>query len=170
MKAVVGALLVLLLAGADAFSGGFAGQAVARRGVTATSTLSMKVFDWKRREDDSYRLDLVKDGGISQATLFPSPGSRHRKKRKGRGIAAGQGASCGFGMRGQKSRSGPGVRAGFEGGQQPLYRRLPKLVGRPTGPGHTKKEFTLISLDALNSAAEGSTVSFVTLQEQGAPP
>lgn len=42
-------------------------------------------------------------------------------------------------MRGQKSRSGPGVRAGFEGGQNPLYRRLPKLVGRPMGPGHTKK-------------------------------
>lgn len=72
-------------------------------------------------------------------TLKPAPGSRQRHKRKGRGIAAGQGASCGFGMRGQKSRSGPGVRAGFEGGQQPLYRRLPKLVGRPMGPGHTKK-------------------------------
>lgn len=72
-------------------------------------------------------------------TLKSSPGSRHRHKRKGRGISAGQGASCGFGMRGQKSRSGPGVRAGFEGGQTALYRRLPKLVGRPMGPGHTKK-------------------------------
>lgn len=72
-------------------------------------------------------------------TLKSAPGSRHRHKRKGRGIAAGQGASCGFGMRGQKSRSGPGVRAGFEGGQTALYRRLPKLVGRPMGPGHTKK-------------------------------
>lgn len=76
---------------------------------------------------------------IAVDTLKPAPGSRHRHKRKGRGIAAGQGASCGFGMRGQKSRSGPGVRAGFEGGQTPLYRRLPKLVGRPMGPGHTKK-------------------------------
>lgn len=76
---------------------------------------------------------------VAVDTLKPAPGSRHRHKRKGRGIAAGQGASCGFGMRGQKSRSGPGVRAGFEGGQQPLYRRLPKLVGRPMGPGHTKK-------------------------------
>lgn len=76
---------------------------------------------------------------VAVDTLKPAPGSRHRHKRKGRGIAAGQGASCGFGMRGQKSRSGPGVRAGFEGGQTPLYRRLPKLVGRPMGPGHSKK-------------------------------
>lgn len=76
---------------------------------------------------------------VAVDTLKPAPGSRHRHKRKGRGIAAGQGASCGFGMRGQKSRSGPGVRAGFEGGQTALYRRIPKLVGRPMGPGHTKK-------------------------------
>lgn len=61
--------------------------------------------------------------------LGPQPGSRKKAKRKGRGISAGQGASCGFGMRGQKSRSGPGVRKGFEGGQMPLYRRIPKLRG-----------------------------------------
>lgn len=66
-----------------------------------------------------YRLD----------NLGPQPGSRKKAKRKGRGHAAGQGGSCGFGMRGQKSRSGPGVRRGFEGGQMPLYRRLPKLRG-----------------------------------------
>lgn len=76
---------------------------------------------------------------VAAHTLKSAPGSRQLPKRKGRGIAAGQGASCGFGMRGQKSRSGPGVRAGFEGGQTPLYRRLPKRVGRPMGPGHTKK-------------------------------
>ncbi|PKI60454.1 hypothetical protein CRG98_019108 [Punica granatum] len=61
--------------------------------------------------------------------LGPQPGSRKKAKRKGRGISAGQGASCGFGMRGQKSRSGPGVMKGFEGGQMPLYRRIPKLRG-----------------------------------------
>ncbi|GMN38568.1 hypothetical protein TIFTF001_007798 [Ficus carica] len=61
--------------------------------------------------------------------LGPQPGSRKKAKRKGRGISAGQGNSCGFGMRGQKSRSGPGVRRGFEGGQMPLYRRIPKLRG-----------------------------------------
>ncbi|KAL2905140.1 50S ribosomal protein L15 chloroplastic [Bienertia sinuspersici] len=61
--------------------------------------------------------------------LGPQPGSRKKGKRKGRGHAAGQGGSCGFGMRGQKSRSGPGVMKGFEGGQMPLYRRIPKLRG-----------------------------------------
>ncbi|GAB2280062.1 60S ribosomal protein L15 [Dionaea muscipula] len=61
--------------------------------------------------------------------LGPQPGSRRRAKRKGRGHAAGQGKTCGFGMKGQKSRSGPGIRKGFEGGQMPLYRRIPKLRG-----------------------------------------
>lgn len=61
--------------------------------------------------------------------LGPQPGSRKNRKRKGRGHAAGQGGSCGFGMRGQKSRSGPGARIGFEGGQTALYRRIPKLRG-----------------------------------------
>jgi large subunit ribosomal protein L15 len=51
----------------------------------------------------------------------PKAGSKRRKKRIGRGIAAGQGASGGFGMRGQKSRSGRPTRPGFEGGQMPLY-------------------------------------------------
>lgn len=58
---------------------------------------------------------------------LPKAGSQKRRRRVGRGIAAGQGASCGFGMRGQKSRSGRPTRPGFEGGQMPLYRRIPKL-------------------------------------------
>jgi large subunit ribosomal protein L15 len=57
-------------------------------------------------------------------SLQSQPGARRRKLRKGRGIAAGQGASCGFGMRGQKSRSGRPTRPGFEGGQMPLYRQF----------------------------------------------
>ena len=97
--------------------------------------------------------------------LKPAPGSRQKKKRKGRGIAAGQGATCGFGMRGQKSRSGRPTRAGFEGGQNPLYRRLPKYVGRPTGPGHTKTIYNPISTDVLGKVGAGSTVSFDTLLE-----
>ena len=64
-------------------------------------------------------------------SLKSQPGARRRKLRKGRGIAAGQGASCGFGMRGQKSRSGRPTRPGFEGGQMPLYRRIPKLKHFP---------------------------------------
>ena len=68
---------------------------------------------------------------FSLNNLQSQPGARRRKTRKGRGIAAGQGASCGFGMRGQKSRSGRPTRPGFEGGQMPLYRRVPKLKHFP---------------------------------------
>ena len=116
--------------------------------------MSMKIFDWKARADTA-TAEALND----VENLHPAPGSRQKKTRKGRGIAAGQGASCGFGMRGQKSRSGPGVRKGFEGGQQPLYRRLPKYVGRPTGPGHTKTVYNTIKLDELNGVASGETVN-----------
>ncbi len=125
----------------------------------STCSLSMKVFDWKRREADESAINDVDNYEFRVDTLKPAPGSRPPKTRKGRGIAAGQGATCGFGMRGQKSRAGRPVRAGFEGGQQPLYRRLPKFVGKPLGPGHLKKEYNLIKLDELNNAAPGSTVN-----------
>ena len=131
---------------------------------TRSSNLSMKIYDWKRRTADESAIHTEE---FTFDNLRSAPGSRKRKNRKGRGIAAGQGASCGFGMRGQKSRSGRPTRPGFEGGQQPLYRRLPKFQGRPTGPGHSKKLFNLIKLDELNGADEGSTVSFDTLLEAG---
>ncbi|CAM6103491.1 unnamed protein product [Calypogeia fissa] len=97
--------------------------------------------------------------------LSPQPGSRKRNKRKGRGIAAGQGASCGFGMRGQKSRSGSGVRPGFEGGQMPLYRRLPKLKGIAGGMGAGLSKFVTVNLRDIEAAnfAEGEEVSLETL-------
>ncbi len=121
--------------------------------------MSMKIFDWKKRADTATieQLNDVENTEFTFDNLTPAPGSRKNKKRKGRGISAGQGATCGFGMRGQKSRSGPNVRNGFEGGQQPLYRRLPKFVGRPTGPGHTKTEYNIIKLDELNGVAAGET-------------
>ena len=71
-------------------------------------------------------------------------------------------------MRGQKSRAGRPTRPGFEGGQQPLYRRLPKFAGQPPGPGHQKEIFNLIKLDELNACDEGSTVNFDSLFEAGA--
>merc|ERR1719464_218270 len=104
------------------------------------SSLTMKLYDWKRRTADESVLNDVEETEFTFGNLKAAPGSRKRKNRKGRGIAGGQGATCGFGMRGQKSRSGRSTRPGFEGGQQPLYRRLPKLVGRPMGPGHKKKD------------------------------
>lgn len=99
--------------------------------------------------------------------LKPAPGSRHRRKRKGRGIAAGQGGSCGFGMKGQKARSGRSVRPNFEGGQTPLYRRLPKFVGRPMGPGHTKTLYALIKPEHLNACEDGENVNVEMLKERG---
>jgi len=80
-------------------------------------------------------------------TLKSNTGSRKKKLRKGRGIAAGQGASCGFGMRGQKSRSGRPTRPGFEGGQMPLYRRVPKLKHFEI---INQKNFSIINLEKLN--------------------
>merc|ERR1719217_1552629 len=124
------------------------------------SAVQMKVFDWKTRDTAPPELETITLG-----SLKPAPGSHQKGKRKGRGVSAGQGVTCGFGNRGQKSRSGRSVRPGFEGGQIPLYRRLPKFVGRPTGPGHTKTEYEIIKLSYLNSMPEGSEVDYAALYE-----
>jgi large subunit ribosomal protein L15 len=135
---------------------------------TSSSSLTMKIFDWKRRTADESVWNDLDVTEFTVDTLRSAPGARKRKTRKGRGIAAGQGATCGFGMRGQKSRSGNPVRPGFEGGQNPLYRRLPKFVGQPTGPGHTKTIYNVISTDALAQVKEESAiVNFAKLQELG---
>lgn len=94
----------------------------------------------------------------------PKAGSQKRKRRIGRGIAAGQGASGGFGMRGQKSRSGRPTRPGFEGGQMPLYRRIPKLKHFPL---INRKQYTLINVAALASLAAESEVNLASLMEVG---
>lgn len=94
----------------------------------------------------------------------PQAGSKHRKRRVGRGISAGQGASCGFGMRGQKSRSGRGTRPGFEGGQLPLYRRVPKLKHFPVV---NRKVFTIINVGALSELEAQSEVTLESLLETG---
>jgi len=129
---------------------------------------SMKLFDWKRREADESGLIRYDSQEFKMDNIRGAPGSTHRKMRKGRGISAGKGATCGFGMRGQKSRSGRPTRAGFEGGQTPLYRRLPKLVGRRPGPGHSYEVFSLVQLPQLSGVAEGAEVDFDALLELGA--
>jgi large subunit ribosomal protein L15 len=96
--------------------------------------------------------------------LSPKPGSKHRKRRVGRGISAGQGASCGFGMRGQKSRSGTGTKPGFEGGQMPLYRRIPKLKHFPL---INHKEYTIINVKKLASLESNTEVTLESLMERG---
>ena len=97
-------------------------------------------------------------------SLKANAGARRRKLRKGRGIAAGQGASCGFGMRGQKSRSGRPTRPGFEGGQMPLYRRVPKLKHFPIV---NPKAFTVVNVSALNQLKDGSKVNLDSLVKVG---
>ena len=97
-------------------------------------------------------------------SLKPNNGSRKKKLRKGRGIAAGQGASCGFGMRGQKSRAGRSTRPGFEGGQMPLYRRVPKLKHFQI---INQKFFSIINLSKLNDFKENDTVNIYSLVKKG---
>ena len=95
--------------------------------------------------------------------LQPAAGSRKVRNRVGRGIATGNGKTSGRGHKGQKARSGGGVRPGFEGGQNPLFRRLPKR-------GFTninRKEFAIVNLDALNRFEDGTEVTPALLVETG---
>ena len=93
-------------------------------------------------------------------TLKSNIGSRKKKLRKGRGIAAGQGASCGFGMRGQKSRSGSPTRPRFEGGQMPLYRRVPKLKHFEI---INQKNFSIVNLSKLSDFKDSEIVNIDSL-------
>ncbi|WP_044641897.1 50S ribosomal protein L15 [Risungbinella massiliensis] len=95
--------------------------------------------------------------------LKPATGSRQTRKRVGRGMASGLGKTSGRGHKGQKARSGGGVRPGFEGGQNPIYRRLPKRGF--TNPN--RKEYAVINMDALNRFPEGTEVTPELLIEEG---
>ena len=101
---------------------------------------------------------------ISLNSLKSNVGSRKKKLRKGRGISAGQGASCGFGMRGQKSRSGRPTRPGFEGGQMPLYRRVPKLKHFQI---INQKSYSIINLKYFKDFKEGQVVNLDSLVKKG---
>lgn len=95
--------------------------------------------------------------------LKPAEGSRQERKRKGRGIGSGNGKTAGKGHKGQNARSGGGVRPGFEGGQTPLFQRLPKR-------GFTninRKEYAVVNLDALNQFEDGTEVTPALLIETG---
>lgn len=95
--------------------------------------------------------------------LKPSEGSRKVRNRVGRGIGSGNGKTAGKGHKGQNARSGGGVRPGFEGGQMPLFQRLPKR-------GFTninRKEYAVVNLDKLNGFAEGTEVTPELLLETG---
>ncbi|MGQ0514263.1 50S ribosomal protein L15, partial [Bacillus sp. D-CC] len=93
----------------------------------------------------------------------PAEGSRKVRNRVGRGIGSGNGKTAGKGHKGQNARSGGGVRLGFEGGQTPLFRRLPKR-------GFTninRKEFAIVNLSTLNRFEDGTEVTPELLLETG---
>ena len=92
-------------------------------------------------------------------TLQPTPGSRHPRKRLGRGPGSGTGKTSGKGHKGQNARSGGGVRPGFEGGQLPLFQRLPKRGFKNVN----RKDYAIINLDDLNAFSAGDVVSPETL-------
>lgn len=95
--------------------------------------------------------------------LKPAEGSTKAPKRLGRGIGSGTGKTAGKGHKGQKARSGGGVRPGFEGGQQPLYRRMPKR-------GFTnifKKEYVVLNVRDLERFENGAVVTYESLFEVG---
>ncbi|MGM7724602.1 50S ribosomal protein L15 [Metabacillus sp. Hm71] len=95
--------------------------------------------------------------------LKPAEGSRKTRNRVGRGIGSGNGKTAGKGHKGQNARSGGGVRPGFEGGQTPLFQRLPKR-------GFTninRKDYAVVNLDKLNRFEEGTEVTPELLLETG---
>ncbi len=94
--------------------------------------------------------------------MRPRPGSRHRVKRLGCGESSGHGKTSGKGHKGQKARSGGSIRLGFEGGQMPLIRRLPK---RGFNNAAFHKNYAVVNLDALNTFKEGSVVNESSLRE-----
>ena len=90
-------------------------------------------------------------------------GAKTEGFRKGRGMGSGNGKNCGTGNKGQKSRSGGGKAPGFEGGQTPLYRRLPKF-GFTNG---AHKEYAIVNVGSLNKFKEGTVVDATLLVESG---
>ncbi|NMB34361.1 MAG: 50S ribosomal protein L15 [Clostridium sp.] len=95
--------------------------------------------------------------------LQPAPGSSKLPKRKGRGHGTGNGKTAGRGHKGQKARSGGGVRPGFEGGQMPLYRRLPKRGFNNI----FAKVYTEVNVSELNVFDNGTVVTEELLKEKG---
>ena len=95
--------------------------------------------------------------------LSPAPGSNQKAYRKGRGNGSGNGKTAGRGQKGQWSRSGGGVRVGFEGGQMPLARRLPKRGFNNI----FAKPLEAINVAALNKFEDGATVNVCDLLEKG---
>ena len=95
--------------------------------------------------------------------LAPEKGQRKNRKRVGRGVASGTGKTAGRGSKGQNSRSGGGVRPGYEGGQMPIHRRLPKRGFK----NHFKKVFAIVNVQDLNRFDADSVIDEVAFIKSG---
>jgi large subunit ribosomal protein L15 len=100
---------------------------------------------------------------VNLSNLRPPRGSRHRKVRVGRGIGSKLGKTAGKGNKGQKSRKGYSRRAGFEGGQMPLHRRIPKRGFH----NPFRRDFAVVNVESLNAFAAGETVTPELLRTRG---
>jgi large subunit ribosomal protein L15 len=100
---------------------------------------------------------------LSINTLKPAPGANRKRKRVGRGMGSGHGKTATRGYNGQHSRAGASMRPGFEGGQMPLYRRLPKRGFNNI----FRKEYVVVNLDKLASFEAGSKIDPVVLRDNG---
>jgi large subunit ribosomal protein L15 len=104
---------------------------------------------------------------ITLSNLKPNKGARKARTRVGRGEGSGHGKTSGKGGKGQTARSGGGVRAGFEGGQMPLYRRLPKVGFKSRVGVRGDNEYNVVRLSALQNVANGATVDLAAIQALG---
>ncbi|RKD67579.1 MULTISPECIES: 50S ribosomal protein L15 [Sinobaca] len=95
--------------------------------------------------------------------LKPAKGSTKTRNRVGRGVATGNGKTSGRGQKGQNSRSGGGVRLGFEGGQNPIFKRLPKRGFT----NYTRKEYAIVNIETLNRFDSGTEVTPELLVKEG---
>lgn len=100
---------------------------------------------------------------LNLSNLSPQKGATKQRKRLGRGPGTGHGKTAGRGHKGYKSRSGSGIKPGFEGGQMPLQRRLPKRGFNNI----FRKEFTIVSLDQLEAFEGGDVITTQALVEAG---
>ena len=104
---------------------------------------------------------------LKLSTLKPPRGARHVRKRVGLGEGSGHGKTSSHGGKGQTARTGGGVRAGFEGGQMPLYRRLPKYGFRSQGKVIGSTSWAVVNLSVLEDLPAGTVVDEALLRQQG---
>ena len=111
--------------------------------------------------------DSEQAAGNTLSSLKPSVGSRHRRKRLGIGEGSGNGKTCGKGQKGQRMRSGFSLPAGFEGGQMPIHRRLPKVCFTSRKRVRGTNVYDLVATSALNKAGFEGVVSLDQLKSVG---